>query len=381
MSTRRPSTLEVSVVSSLRDLEALRPEWDDLLERALVKTPFLTWEWHFHWWQAFGARQQMAVHVVRDRGDLVGVAPFMRHRKGMRGCWLREVRFADVGGIVTPYTDIVLDADRAEPCVRALLRAIIREGGWDRLTLRGLAEDSPTVRLLQDAARQNGLSASVVPLAWGRWISLPETFDYYLAELGPNTRADIRRKRNGLVRRHQVEIRQCHTVEEVTQCWPLFVDLVRDRWRDKGEPTLFDDPAHVSFIANVTAALARKGQARLWCLSLDGEVVAMLLALVSGDECYSWYHGFRAAFSCHSPGILVTAYCIEDCIKNQRFRRIDFLRGEQEYKQRLAKSRRLTVTLCVHSTTLRSRVYRCLSGLLRDRRPEQPDDSLVTSGP
>ena len=67
--------MEVRETRDSDSLDALREEWESLLERCSSATIYQTWEWNQAWWQAFGKGKQLRlVQILRD-GQLVGIAP------------------------------------------------------------------------------------------------------------------------------------------------------------------------------------------------------------------------------------------------------------------------------------------------------------------
>src|SRR5258705_3527474 len=72
------SGITVDVVSKAAGFDALHVDWDRLVDRMEVPSPFLTWDWNRAWWATFGGRKQMRVAVLRDEDQVVGIAPFYR---------------------------------------------------------------------------------------------------------------------------------------------------------------------------------------------------------------------------------------------------------------------------------------------------------------
>ena len=58
---------------------ALKPEWNDLLQRSCCNTLFLTWEWQSTWWKHLGEGSLLLLGFrSEDDGRLVGIAPLFR---------------------------------------------------------------------------------------------------------------------------------------------------------------------------------------------------------------------------------------------------------------------------------------------------------------
>jgi hypothetical protein len=76
--------MTIDLVDDERSLASLAAEWNELLERSLSNTLFLTYAWVTTWWSVFGLDHRLFVLVARVGKDLVGVVPFT---VGILGRW------------------------------------------------------------------------------------------------------------------------------------------------------------------------------------------------------------------------------------------------------------------------------------------------------
>jgi hypothetical protein len=73
--------MEIIKTRTSAGLAALRQEWHVLLERCDTATIFQSLEWNDAWWQSFSHDKRLLLLQVRDRGTLVGLAPFYISRQ------------------------------------------------------------------------------------------------------------------------------------------------------------------------------------------------------------------------------------------------------------------------------------------------------------
>ncbi len=71
--------LEYNILTTYLEFEALRKEWNPLLRQTPVNSVFLTWEWLNAWWLAYRKKEEPFIIVFYDRGELVGIAPFVKN--------------------------------------------------------------------------------------------------------------------------------------------------------------------------------------------------------------------------------------------------------------------------------------------------------------
>jgi CelD/BcsL family acetyltransferase involved in cellulose biosynthesis len=74
-----PSTTNLEIVSTLKDLEGLGPDWDRLAAR--FSTPLLSFDWFNSAATAFHQGHRLAVFIRRSGDDIVAVAPLVERRK------------------------------------------------------------------------------------------------------------------------------------------------------------------------------------------------------------------------------------------------------------------------------------------------------------
>src|SRR5712692_8540819 len=100
--------MEIQRIEDVEAFRRLRTEWNDLLAASDADCVFLTWEWLFTWWKHFGAGLRLAILAVRDRGELVGIAPLaLRRRLGFP-----VLEFLGSGLVGSDYVDVIVRRDR-----------------------------------------------------------------------------------------------------------------------------------------------------------------------------------------------------------------------------------------------------------------------------
>jgi CelD/BcsL family acetyltransferase involved in cellulose biosynthesis len=162
-------------------------------------------------------------------------------------------------------------------------------------------------------------------------IDLPSTWDDYLMMLDKKQRHEIRRKlrkADNEVTNHFVIVGRDRDLEAEMKD---FIDLHQKSTPEKDE---FMDPQMEAFFFEVSQVLQDEGWLQLAFIEMDGIKAASLLNFDYGDRILVYNSGYDPAQFHHlSPGIVVTARCIEHAIALGR-REFDFLRGDEVYKYR-----------------------------------------------
>src|SRR2546430_12209639 len=72
----KPRVVSVERIKDPAAFEALREEWDALLEASPSQCLFLTWEWLYTWWKHLGGDRSLCIITARSGDELVAIAPF-----------------------------------------------------------------------------------------------------------------------------------------------------------------------------------------------------------------------------------------------------------------------------------------------------------------
>src|ERR1700745_3826258 len=94
------ATLRTTAVEwlPLNQVDALAPDWNELLRSSAADCVFLTWERVNTWWKHLSAGSEGSVATVREGSTLIALAPLcVRPRQLRWGQFLRESVFIGSG--------------------------------------------------------------------------------------------------------------------------------------------------------------------------------------------------------------------------------------------------------------------------------------------
>ena len=159
--------------------------WDDLLTGARLRSPFLSWIWQREWVRSFAAGRRIdARRVVDASGFPVALLPLYESSPGVMTL---------VGGAeVSDYLDVLALAGREEDVWDALLESRAAERvAWE---LHAVPAASPTVAVVPALAPAHGLRGQATVEERCPVLTLPGTWEEYLAALPGKHRHELTRK-------------------------------------------------------------------------------------------------------------------------------------------------------------------------------------------
>ncbi len=354
--------MKLQVYEDVEGFLALQREWSELLRQSATDTLFLTWEWQWAWWDAFGGNRSLRLLTIRDpSGHLSAIVPlFVQDTLLDPGTAVPEINIENpsvlpkagvqrtvhlVGGSeVSDYLDLIASAELHSDACAAFLDYLAEREDWQILDLRSVPSVSPTISTVAELARVRGWEVQQVREDVCPVLELPDTWDGYLAErLDKKKRHELRRKMRKAERETDVH---WYWVEpyNVDVGLQVFFELHRASDPDKGS---FMTKRMEGFFRDVSEAARDREWLRLAIMRFDGHAVASHLCFDYGRDRLVYNSGFDVnTYGDLSPGIVLMGYLIEDAIKS-RLRRFDFLQGDERYKYDLGATDTAVVRLFI----------------------------------
>jgi CelD/BcsL family acetyltransferase involved in cellulose biosynthesis len=382
---RQVAQLELTVVRTARQLEALAPHWERLHAEARVASIFNAWCWQSTWWRLYGRDRELHVLVATRDESVVGILPLYVDRSKYFGLPVRVLRLLGDGGDTHPDDLGPLLALGNEAAVgSALAAAMLRSPAFDIALLSDIdGESAFPAALLAEAGRAQ-LSCSVVRSQRIVYARLPRTWSAFVASVSAHRRTQIRRKRAKLERAQPTRFFVWSDGERLADAARQLAELHRSRWG--GQSASFASPQYVELHLSAMRDALPRDRLRLYCLQVAGVIAAMLYAYRFRNRIFLVQAGFNPAYARWSPGDVLLGHAIEHAI-GEGCEIVDFLRGEHDYKARIAGEQRETVCASAFRPTVGAAAFRahqvCVRratlGARRLARSLFPSDAAIPS--
>lgn len=331
--------MQVSCVRDPQSVSSFLPAWQAWTDRRTMQTP----AWCMAWWESFAAAdpavdRELYLVVVSDAlGSPRGILPLYRESPRAWSPFStpsRTLRLLGDGVVSSDHLSILCDPG-FEPLVIDALAGWLMDAGqaaeWDVMQLEGIDADDPTFELLMNRLRAGGCWLDERPDQSTWALDLPETWDEYLANLSKNQRKRYRRLWKSYFATQRVTHHDVETVEQLPHALNLLIRLHESRRAELGDAGVFHG-AFRQFHETLLPHYLAENRARISWVELDGRPVAAEYQLLCDDEVWCYQSGMDPEATEHGPGNLSTLACILWAIEHG-YRRFDFLRGDEPYKQ------------------------------------------------
>jgi CelD/BcsL family acetyltransferase involved in cellulose biosynthesis len=313
------SSLSVAQISTFADAEAIWADWRALHDRSGSRNPFASPDWLVPWARHFVQEHELAMLAVSRDGVLVGMAPwYIKHT------WpsLDRVQLLGSGrhDALTELPQVLAAPSEARSVLRAVLEHWAQApGAWDWLELPMLEEQGWfEPEWLIDAIGKGGFVQHKVTRP-SVVLALPQEVSALRGMLKRNLLESIRRARNRLDRTGRPWAITAHAEEnDLRRTLPVLAGLHAARAGLAGRErhsNQFAEPARLAFLIEALSGMARRGQAEILTLDVEGTAVAAQLVLRAPDATYLLVSGVDPEWWNFSPVTLLQLRAAETAVE------------------------------------------------------------------
>jgi CelD/BcsL family acetyltransferase involved in cellulose biosynthesis len=315
-----------------------RRGWHELVQADPAGTFFHTPAYLKLYWEEFGETPDHLLLAFAEEDDGTQVGACALERIGT------TLRF--LGGTeVTDYMGPVGVPDRQDAIAKELWATLLTRDDWGEADLWGLPEDKPWLGLLSESAAAQGLTTEIADDHDGvaPFLSLPGTWDEYLAGLPSKLRHEIKRKAKRLEAEagpYEIEVA---TAETLMPLLDRFVDLHR---MSEGPKGVFMVPGMEIFFRRLGETFCADGVFRLAFIEMSGERPAGTVGFSWGGNFSLYNSAFDRKWQALAPGMVLVGEDIRMAI-DEGCEGFDLLKGDYPYKYRFGAHPRAVRRLIV----------------------------------
>ncbi|HEY5799449.1 MAG TPA: GNAT family N-acetyltransferase [Burkholderiaceae bacterium] len=232
------------------------------------------------------------------------------------------------------YTSLYAPPHSGDPAPAALAWARkAKAARWAKVELAPMDADAPLYGALADGLRQAGFITQRY-FCFGNWY-LPvagRSYDAYAAALPSRLRHTLARKSRQLAAMPGFRIEILRSIDDVPRAVQAIHRVYGASWKDP-EP-------YPSFMPGLVRLLAERGALRMGVAYLGNAPAAFQLWIVEGGVASIYKLAYDEAHARLSIGSVLTAALMRHAIDIDQVREVDYLTGDEPYKQDWMSHRR-----------------------------------------
>lgn len=306
-------------------------ELPEVYRQAFNSNENLPFDQSLDWLEAYaehvGASAQLMLVGVEDLrdGTPFGVLPLDINLGGKSPFKKRTV--AALANYYTTHFDIVF-LDKFDPQLVAELAGFLKRltPGWAYLDLNPMPAESGGFEGLFEAFSSDGYrSERYVRFANWKVNVAGQDYDAYMSRRPTKLVQTIKRRTRKLEKSGEAEVVIVTDPSSVGEAMDDYEKIYASSWKEP-EP-------YPQFIRDVAERFAQRGWLRLGLVRLDGVPVAAQIWFVKGGIASIFKLAYDPAYSKLSPGSVLSAALTRHVLEEDHVTEIDFLSGDDSYKQ------------------------------------------------
>ena len=316
------SALRAISLTSIDQLRAAAPQWDDLWWRSDVALPMARAEFIAQWVEHFCPKAAFRAVAVEEDGRWLASLPLVGCRLG---------RFLPAGGLPgnawSPCGDLLLDHDVEVDAALDLLLATVSKLPWPLLWLNEAPHESSRWRGLQHACDRAGVPVVHRQQYQVGRVEIRHDWDSYQRQLPKNHRQAMTRAARRLAEQGNLQFERCCDLSlDQVELRMRKIFAVEDRgWKGRAGSSVLHTPGMFPFFVRQAEEHARLGQLDLATLQLDERLIAFLYGFRGKGVCFAHKIGYDPEFAAFSPGQLLFFRLLEQLHQDEQVRALDFM--------------------------------------------------------
>ncbi|HET7217102.1 MAG TPA: GNAT family N-acetyltransferase [Vicinamibacterales bacterium] len=342
----------VEVISQSPDVTPFRDEWQSLYARCATE-PSTSFEWSDALLHSHVAADEAFVllRLTRD-GAAAGLIPLTARRMPVMG--YPVVVLGPLSEHYNTHSDLLVH-DLDEETVAALAAALAQlDLRWDIFRMSTLLDDHALLRCAPKAFA--GIGALQVRAAHASYfLSLPATYDDYLAERSAKFRNHLKRLEKKLEASGAIAVREITAPEDAGGAFDALMQIERQSWKHAHGTAISAVPRQADFYKRLCDGAAGTGRLHLQVLFLDGVPVAYNLGYLAHNA----YAYLKTSFVERCKPLGVAAYLRARLVESMIVRgveEIDFPAEPYEWERQWTNTARWHKALAMYRATAAGRV-------------------------
>lgn len=260
--------------------------------------------------------QTMLLACVVEQKCFLAIVPMIKTAQGS----LRSLS----NQFTTLFTPLISTSGQAEVILDCLVNGLLRMS-LQPIRFEPIETDDDNMKKLRQLMESRGLQSQTYfrLFNWTHPLN-GQTYEEYMASRPARLRNTIRRKQRKLQQTHQCEIR-LYKDAPVDQALLDYAAVYRKSWKANERATDFT-PALVKSLCNL-------GRVRLAILYVDQQPVAAQIWFVIYGRANIYRLVHAEEWKMYSPGSILTQHVMRHVIDTDGVSEIDFLTGNEPYKQ------------------------------------------------
>lgn len=284
--------LTVSIIRDSEAFAAMADEWRALTAQASTCF-FMSWEWHYTWWQIYSTRVDR-LFLVRfmDGEKLVGLLPMYTNRCGFT--FRRTLLFLGTGEarddeVATEYLDVIAHPDYAAAVADKAIDWLAGCNDWSNVEMRFMLDDA---LLRQAYLRRENLYKVERSVGFRYRVDLSHDEPAHMEKKSKSRQKRLERSRRALEKDGGLQQISVTSNIELDKAFKQLTDLNHERQATKRRKSVFASEKFRTFHRQLADRIFDLNAVDIHQFKLGAKLLAVLYCFYDEKTCYYYQSGF-----------------------------------------------------------------------------------------
>lgn len=306
----------VNQINAFDELNALKQEWNALLNKSKDKTIFLTHEWIVNWWKCFGQDKELFVLIVKNNERIVGIVPLMLKNK--------KIKF--IGTPQSDYCDFII-GEKKEGVLKVIYEYLLKNKKlWNSISLEEIPENSSSLSLSKNILKGMGGYFDIV------FSNKCLSFEFSTDFQGLKKR-DVTRNINGFKKKGTLMVDSVTDLHEALDLLNILFEQHIKIWAERGNESMFKEDKYKEFLIKLTNELLPKSKVNIVALKFNQKPISIHFGFSYNNKFLAYCQSHDLEYSKRGPATILNKFLLDHYFA-AGFSEVDFSRGTESYKYR-----------------------------------------------
>ncbi|XZE35147.1 GNAT family N-acetyltransferase [Pirellulaceae bacterium SH501] len=297
-----------------------------------------SYPWLRAWWDAYQKDYRLEILRAQRDGETVAFLPMARQRRWVLG---ETLCLMGNGKACSDDLGILVSNEDAEQAAFAFVEYFIGEKAkaksWDHFDLDGVRRGDPAMEAFIGRLQESNNVKIERRAGLNCWeASIDQGWTPYVKSLSRRVRKMLEQTEGW--QQTVSTFRVAKSLEEANEMAQIIADLHQGRWAERGINGCFGTTSFESFLLNAMASLWDESDSTnrplVTLVTVNGEPAGGLIGFRYSGTLYIYLTGMNTKFFDFRPG-WQTSFCSMREAVALGCNRVDFMRGDEDYKPRL----------------------------------------------
>ncbi|MBE5745098.1 MAG: GNAT family N-acetyltransferase [Clostridiales bacterium] len=314
--------MDYKIITDEDALIAEKDTWTEICAKMPNASPFQTWEWNYIWWKNNEPVDSLYVIKAFEGKKVFGYAPFV-----LKDGWIEFIggRDMDYGRFVVYQKEV--------PVIEGVLQLLLEKKY--ALRLQEMAAGDTQLHIVQKVLceKKKYLCYQTTRTMWVQREKYGSFEEYFalLSQSMRNKTIKVGLKKGLTMQAEEVNEKVCEEIQEIFD----------NRQEVRG------GSHDISWAITVIREMNAQNLLDVYIARDNGKPVGFLVAMKYRNSVYIWLVAFKMEYKDAFPGQMLFYQVIKDAFANG-YDKVDFMRGDYDFKARWECSLDSNYTVCVY---------------------------------